>query len=125
MSAFEAGGPGGGGTGGVDMNDLFEQMFTGGGVGGMGGMGAGPGRKSRKTEDEVSEYKVSLEDIYKGKTAHFNAQKVVICSHCKGSGGREGAKPKTCDTCKGRCESPTFLLSSGIQKVNYLREWHG
>ena len=100
MSAFEAGaGPG---AGGVDLDDILAQM-----MGGMGGMppgfgGRGRPSKPRKGKDEEQAYEVSLEDLYKGKTVKFASTKNVICSHCKGSGGKEKAKPKECASCRGQ-----------------------
>lgn len=107
MAAFEKGkGMGGGGVD-VDMDDILAQMF-GFGMGGAGSAGpgaaGGPGRgpKRRRGADEEQEYAVSLEELYKGKTTRFSSTKNVICSTCSGSGGKERAKPKSCDTCKGR-----------------------
>ena len=101
MAAFEKG-PGNGMPSGVDLDDLLQQMF------GMGGMGGGPPgfggsdpRRSRKGRDEEQEYDVTLEELYKGKSAKFASTKNVICSHCKGKGGKENAKSKLCDTCHG------------------------
>lgn len=105
MAAFDGSRGGPGGMGGVDLDDILAQMF-GGGMGGMGGMppgfggDAGPQRPSRGQDDQ-QKYEVSLEDLYKGKTAKFVSTKNVKCSHCKGSGGKEKAKPQTCDRCKG------------------------
>ena len=111
MAAFEKGGAGGGA--GPDLDDILAQMF--GGMGGMGGgMGGmppgfegmgGPGRGPRKSKNEVQEYEVSLEELYKGKTTRFASTKNVICSVCTGSGGKEKAKAKQCNTCGGRGES--------------------
>ena len=110
MSAFEKGGMPGG-AGGPDLDDILAQMF--GGMGGMGGqfegmhgsfggpgMG-GPGR-SRKSKNEVQEYEVTLEELYKGKTTKFASTKNVICSSCDGRGGKEKAKSKKCGTCDGK-----------------------
>lgn len=102
MKAFE-GGPGGMGAE-VHMEDILNMFGMGGGIpgmGGMGGMGRGP-RKMRKSPDEQQKYEVSLEDLYKGKTAKFTSTKNVICSVCKGSGGKEKAQAKECSTCKGQ-----------------------
>jgi len=103
MAAFEKGGGGGGGPGGVDMDDILSQMFGmgGGGMGGMGGRG-GPPRRPRRGEDEEQAYEVTLEELYKGKTTRFSSTKSVICSTCTGTGGKKDAKPKSCDTCKGK-----------------------
>ena len=92
---------------GPDLEEMLSQMFgmgMGGGVPpGMGGMGAGP-RKPRKGADEEHPYQVTLEDLYKGKTTKFASTKNIICSHCKGSGGKEKAKAKQCASCAGKGE---------------------
>ena len=99
MAAFQ-GGPGGMG-GGPDVDDILASMFgMGGGMGGFGG-GAGP-RRPRRSPNEEQKYEVSLEDLYKGKTVRFASSKNVLCPLCKGSGGKEKAKPKECATCKGQ-----------------------
>ena len=101
MAAFDKsrGGPGGEE---VDLNDILSQMF-GFNMGGPGGPGAGPGgpRRPRKGPNEEQEYKVTLEELYRGKTVKFAANKQVVCGTCKGSGGKEKAKPASCDRCKG------------------------
>ncbi|KAI9851431.1 MAG: hypothetical protein M1830_006900, partial [Pleopsidium flavum] len=103
MSAFDPG-RGNGTGGGVDLDDILQQMFgMGGGMPppGFGG-GAGGPRRSRKGRDEEQKYEVTLEELYKGKTAKFASTKNVICSHCKGSGGKDKAKPKQCAACQGK-----------------------
>ncbi|PSK43008.1 hypothetical protein B9Z65_6962 [Elsinoe australis] len=112
MAAFEKGMPGGAG-GGPDLDDILAQMFGGmggmpGGMGGMpGGMGGGfggdgAGRGPRKGRNEVQEYEVTLEELYKGKTTKFSSTKNVICPNCTGSGGKEKAKGKKCGSCEGK-----------------------
>ncbi|KAJ6439925.1 chaperone protein dnaJ 2 [Purpureocillium lavendulum] len=98
MAAFDGsrGGPGGPE---VDLNDILSQMF-GFNMGGPGGPGGGP-RRPRRGPDEEQEYKVTLEELYKGKTVKFAANKQVVCGQCKGSGGKEKAKPTSCERCKG------------------------
>ena len=101
MSAFNGSGePGMNGFGaGPDIDDLLAQMF-----GGMGGVPGGippRGPRPRRSPDEEQDYEVSLEDMYKGKTVKFASVKNVICSLCKGKGGKEKATPKKCSTCDG------------------------
>ena len=92
----------------VNLDDILSQMF--GGMGSMGGdvppgFGGGGGtrpQRPRKGKDEQLDYQVTLEELYKGKTAKFASTKNIICSHCKGSGGKEKAKPKQCASCKGQ-----------------------
>ncbi|KAJ2903689.1 hypothetical protein MKZ38_009528 [Zalerion maritima] len=133
MSAFD---PSSGVGQEVNMEDILAQMFgMGGGMGGMGGPG-GPGgpRRPRKGRDEEQPYKVTLEELYKGKTVKFSAQKQVLCSTCEGSGARSGVKPNPCDKCKGqgRVNAIRQIAAGLIQEVrecdkclgsgNYLKE---
>lgn len=107
MAAFD---PSRGGPGGpeVDLNDILSQMF-GFGMGGPGGPG-GPGgaRRPRRGPDEEQEYKVTLEELYKGKTVKFSADKQVVCGNCKGSGAKANVKPQQCEKCKGAGANEAF-----------------
>ncbi|KAL7275027.1 DnaJ-like protein xdj1 [Rhizina undulata] len=114
MSDFTrgAGGPGGM-DGDVDLEDLYN-MF----MGGMGGMGGMPGRgdffggpfsgapggmgRKKKGKDVVQQYEVTLEELYKGKTVKLASTRNALCSVCKGSGGKDKAKPKKCAICQGK-----------------------
>ncbi|TVY17783.1 Mitochondrial protein import protein mas5 [Lachnellula arida] len=106
----EEGLEGGGGAGGMNAEDLFSQFFGGGsafgggGGGGFGGMFGGGGMQSRgppKARTIHHVHKVSLEDIYRGKVSKLALQKSVICSSCKGRGGKDGAVKK-CAGCDGQ-----------------------
>lgn len=92
-----------GGAGGVDPQDLFSQLFGGGGGPFGGGFFGGGGRPSgpRKGKDLIHRIHVSLEELYKGKTSKLSLNKHVICSKCNGKGGKEGAV-KTCPSCRGQ-----------------------
>jgi DnaJ family protein A protein 2 len=89
--------------GGMDPQDLFSQLFGGGGGFGGGGFFGGGGRSQgpRRTKDLVHRVHVTLEDLYKGKTTKLALTRNIICSKCKGKGGKEGAV-STCRTCSGR-----------------------
>ncbi|WWC93982.1 hypothetical protein V866_000820 [Kwoniella sp. B9012] len=94
---------------GMDMDDLFAQMFGGGGFGMGGGsfefdMGGGPSRRRKpaKGRDTVVPYDISLEEAYKGKKVVMNLERDRICSGCKGSGARPGVEPKECGNCEGK-----------------------
>ena len=72
-------------------------------AGGMPSGFAGARRqRSRRGKDEQHPYEVTLEELYKGKTAKFASKKNVICTHCKGTGGKEKAKPRQCASCQGQ-----------------------
>ncbi|KAK3900878.1 hypothetical protein C8A05DRAFT_45370 [Staphylotrichum tortipilum] len=95
MAAFD---PTRGGGPEVDLNDIISQMF-GMNMGGMPG-GGGP-RRPRRSPDEEQPYKVTLEELYKGKTVKFAAEKQVICGQCKGTGAKDKVKPNQCERCRG------------------------
>ncbi|ETV96692.1 hypothetical protein H310_10010 [Aphanomyces invadans] len=81
-----------GGGGGHHGADMFSQMF-----GGRGGRPRGP----QRGEDLTHPLKVSLEDLYNGKTVKLAVNRDVLCGGCAGRGGPEGAET-TCGTCNGR-----------------------
>ncbi|KAI0792930.1 hypothetical protein C8Q75DRAFT_874784 [Abortiporus biennis] len=87
------------GMGGMDPQDLFSQLFGGGGFFGGGGPSREP--RARKTKDLLHRVNVTLEDLYKGKTSKLALTRNVICAKCNGKGGKEGAV-KTCTNCSGR-----------------------
>jgi DnaJ family protein A protein 2 len=99
----------------ADMEEMMARMFAQMGVGGgqfvyedARGSGFGGPRngaqKKRRTQglDEVQDFEVSLEDLYKGKTKRFAATKKIVCAHCKGTGGKEKAKKIQCGSCRGQ-----------------------
>lgn len=73
--------------------DIFSQMFGGG----MGGRERGP-QKGKSVQHAI---KVTLEDIFKGKTSKIAVNRDRICKKCDGKGGIDGAN-STCPGCRGR-----------------------
>ena len=102
MSAFTSGPSYSGEDVNVDLDDILEQMFGGH----VPGARTGHSRRyeSRRSKDEERDYKVTLEDLYKGKTTRFASTKIVTCSSCKGSGGKSDAKLHKCFSCEGKGE---------------------
>ncbi|MCJ1479398.1 hypothetical protein MMC13_008083 [Lambiella insularis] len=99
MSAFESGSNGI--PGGVNVNDLFQQFFgMGGGM--PPGFGGGRPKQPRKGANVDKPLKVTLEQLYRGKTTKFRSKKNVICTLCKGKGAKESAKSKSCGQCHGQ-----------------------
>lgn len=86
----------GGGGGGGNAEDIFSMFFGGGGGGGRGGR-----RGPRKGEDIAHPLKVSLADLYKGKTSKIAINRDKLCGSCDGLGGKAGAE-KVCTDCRGR-----------------------
>lgn len=83
----------GGGGGGGSAEDMFSQFFGGGGR-------RGP-RGPQKGEDISHSLKVSLDDLYNGKTVKLAINRDKLCPDCNGKGGKDGAE-KACPECNGR-----------------------
>ncbi|TAK99807.1 MAG: molecular chaperone DnaJ [Rhodospirillaceae bacterium] len=101
-AAFEQGG--GGGGGGFDFGfasgfaDIFDEMFgdvMGGGRGRRGGRGPARGQDLRYNME------ITLEEAFHGKKAKITVPSSIACEPCKGTGGKNGASPTNCPTCRG------------------------
>lgn len=87
----------GGQGGGFPPDDLFGHFF-----GDIFGMGSGSrSRGPARGEDTMHPLKVSLEDMYMGKTTKLQLSKNVICGPCKGIGGKPGSVV-VCKDCHGQ-----------------------
>lgn len=77
-------------------DDLLGHIF-----GDFFGMGGSRGRGPARGEDTAHPLKVTLEDMYVGKTTKLQLSKNIICGGCKGIGGKPGAVV-TCKDCHGQ-----------------------
>ena len=83
----------------IEFEDIFSHLFGGfggcGGVGGLGGLGGlfgghhgggrgGHSQRRRRTQDMVYPLKVTLEDLYNGKTASIELDRSILCKTCQG-----------------------------------------
>lgn len=48
-----------------------------------------------------SDIQVTLNELYTGVTKEYNISKNVLCSHCKGTGDKDG-KLNRCPKCRGK-----------------------
>ncbi|HEY1722667.1 MAG TPA: molecular chaperone DnaJ [Magnetospirillaceae bacterium] len=99
-AAFENGGRGaGGGPGdfgfGAGFADIFEDMF-GEFMGGRRGQGA-----AARGADLRYNMEVTLEEAFVGKSTQIKVPSAIPCEQCKGTGGKDGAAPVECGTCRG------------------------
>ncbi|MBL8644442.1 MAG: molecular chaperone DnaJ [Rhodospirillaceae bacterium] len=96
-AAFDQNGAGGGGGFGFGgFGDIFEEMFgdmMGGGRRGRGGPARG--------QDLRYNMEITLEEAFHGKKAKITVPSSISCESCKGTGGKDGAAPKACPTCRG------------------------
>ena len=88
------------------MDDISSHIFGGGLFSFMGNQSRS--RNGRRREDMMHPLKVSLEDLYNGKTTKLQLSKNVLvvhaCTVCRaysGQGGKSAAVQK-CSACRGR-----------------------
>lgn len=96
-----AGGPGGfDGVGDVfaHMQDLFSEMFSGGGFGGFGGGGR---RQARRGADLRMQARLTLREAAFGVKREVTVNAPAPCDDCHGSGAKPGTKPEPCGNCRG------------------------
>src|SRR5690606_22982680 len=62
------------------------------------------GRRSggRERGDDLRyNMEITLDDVFKGKTAEVHIPTSVTCEVCSGTGAKAGSKPKQCSMCGG------------------------
>src|SRR5579883_46610 len=100
-SAFEQGGPQGFGNDfSSSMSDIFDHLF--GDFMGRSGGRSGHARGGERGADLRYNYEITLEEAFHGKKATLSYPTTEACSTCKGSGGKDGAKPIRCQACNGQ-----------------------
>ncbi len=100
------GGAGGFSAGGFSMEDIFSQFgdIFGGGFGNMGGFESAGGRtrrRQRRGSDLRIKVKMTLGEIATGVTKTLKIPTLVKCTHCNGTGAKDGTAFTTCSTCHG------------------------
>ena len=93
-------GGGGGFSGASDvfahMQDLFAEMFSGGGFGGGGGQ-----RRQARGGDLRMQARLTLREAAFGVKREVTVHAPVRCDDCSGTGAKAGTKPETCGHCRG------------------------
>ncbi|KAF0699840.1 Aste57867_9616 [Aphanomyces stellatus] len=84
---------GGGGGGGHDPFDIFSQFFGGG--------GRQRQQEPSRGNDVTIPLRVSLADLYNGKSVSFSVRRKVVCHHCHGKGAAHDEDVQTCHECGG------------------------
>lgn len=107
-SDFSGTGPGFGGFDGfrggvnIDMDDLGD-MFGGlGDIFGFSSSGRSRGKRGpRRGQDIEAIFSIDFNTAIFGGEEEISLKKQIICSNCKGSGAKPGAKIETCKACGG------------------------
>lgn len=97
-AGLEGGGAGfDGGIGDVfsHMQDLFQEMFSGG-IGGFGG-----GQRRQRGQDLSIQHRLTLREAAFGVKHEVTVRAPAQCTDCGGSGARPGTRPETCSHCRG------------------------
>ena len=110
-----------GGGAGFDPRDAFGDIF-----GDVFGDIFGVGRRGRsqvfRGADLRYELELTLEQAVFGGTVNIDFATMVECGECSGSGSAKGAKPATCDTCRGagqvRMQQGFFTVQQTCPRCN-------
>lgn len=95
-------GPAGHGGGGQSpfgdiFEDIFGDMFGGGGR----RQGGGHGPQATRGADLRYNLEITLEEAVFGKQISIQVPTFVQCEECHGNGAKKGSKPVNCTTCNG------------------------
>jgi molecular chaperone DnaJ len=76
------------------MQDLFAEMFSGGG-------GFGGGGRARRGADMRMQIRLTLREAAFGCKREVNVRAPATCTDCAGTGAKSGTKPEGCAQCRG------------------------
>jgi molecular chaperone DnaJ len=81
--------------GGGGFEDIFSEMFGGG--------GRSNGRSRAQAGNDIQvDVEITFDEMAKGVKKEIRLQKMSACATCKGSGGEPGSSEETCGTCRGK-----------------------
>lgn len=105
----------------ANFGDIFGDAFQGAGTYRSYGGGGRARKPVNKGTDLRITVKVSLKDIVNGVDKKLKIPKFVACTHCNGTGAKDGTAFKTCPRCGGTGYMTqmrqTFLGAQQIQSV--------
>lgn len=105
-------------AGGFMTEDLLSQIF-GGGIFGYGG--GGSRTRQMRGEDSLHPLKVSLEDMYNGKTDTLQLSKNIVCVTCRGKGSKSG-NVDDCRACGGLGQTVVIHeLAPGMKQQHHMK----
>ncbi|KAF8808725.1 DnaJ-domain-containing protein [Phlegmacium glaucopus] len=71
--------------------DIFQSFFG----------GHRQEQQVRRGPSSLTEFEISLADMYKGSSIDFMLKKRILCDHCRGSGAASDGDIHTCTSCNG------------------------
>lgn len=105
----------------ANFGDIFGDAFQGAGTYRSYGGGGRARKPVNKGTDLRITVKVSLKDIATGVDKKLKIPKFVACSHCNGTGAKDGTAFRTCQRCGGTGYitqmRQTFLGAQQVQSV--------
>jgi molecular chaperone DnaJ len=102
------------------MSDLFEALFSGGGLSGAFGNAFGGGGPAGPTQgaDIQAGAEITLAEAAKGTPVELKFDAVVRCEHCHGNGAEPGTPIETCPKCQGQGQLRTVARTPFGQMVS-------
>ena len=104
-------------AGGIDIGDIFDTIFGGGG--GTTSRRSNP-NAPKKGSDIAVNLDISFMEACKGVSHTMDLNRAETCDSCNGSGAKAGTTPKTCPDCHGsgvvRITQRTMLGSMSTQR---------
>jgi len=104
--------------GGEGFEDIFSNIFGGGG---------GRSKRQARGADIQVDIEIDFAEMVSGVEKEVSLYKRVVCDHCDGEGAEPGSEKKTCPTCKGkgRVETLRRSLFGSFSQVTECPECHG
>jgi molecular chaperone DnaJ len=102
------------------MSDLFEALFSGGGLSGAFGSAFGGGGPAGPTQgaDIQAGAEITLAEAATGTPVELKFDAVVRCEHCHGNGAEPGTPIETCPKCQGTGQLRTIARTPFGQMVS-------
>lgn len=100
--------------GGANMEDLFSDLFTGG----------GRRERSGRGSDIQTDIAISFEEMVQGVKRSIDFRTFILCPDCHGTGGAPGSSEKTCPDCRGRgsiAQNINTILGTFTQSITCER----
>ncbi len=119
QGGWDFGQAGGANFGGMDFEDIFSNIFGGGGQRGR--------AQEKRGQDIQVDLEITFEEMVSGAQKKIKLYKRVKCDRCAGTGGERGSEIKTCPTChgSGQVQKTTRSILGSFSQVGICPECQG